>query len=87
MSITHAEFFRILPSVAGTRGVRVKGDKVWIVEEGREIWIRLSEEKERVIGALRLPMTDIELQFFGHTDLEAKDFMDRFDLHYRRGGG
>lgn len=87
MSITHAEFFRILPSVPGTRSVSVIDNEVWIVEGEREILIQLSEVRERVIGALRLPVTDVALRFSGFTDVEAKKFMAGFDLHYRRGGG
>ncbi len=87
MSLTHVEFFRILPSVTGSQSIDLKENEVRIVEGEREILIRLSQERERAIGALRLPVTDIELRLSGYTDVDAKTFIDRFDLHYRKGGG
>ena len=87
MSITHSEFFRILPSVIGSRAVSMKDKEARITEGERRILIRLSELRERTIGALRLPVTDVELRFFGYTEVETQDFMAGFDLHYRRGGG
>jgi hypothetical protein len=87
MSITHAEFLRILPSAVGPQPVSRKNNAVRIAEGEREILIRLSQQRERAIGALRLPVTDIELRLSGYTEAEAKTFMARFDLHYRKGGG
>ena len=87
MGITHDEFFRILPSVMGPQSVDRQENEVRIAEEDWNLHIRLSEERERKIGSLRLPVTDIELRFSGFTEVDAKTFMDRFDLHFRKGGG
>lgn len=87
MSITHAEFFRVLPTVTGSRSVSIEGDKLRVIEGKQAILIGLSEVRAREIGALCLPVTDIELRFSGYTYTEARRFMARFDLHFRRGGG
>ena len=87
MTITHAEFLRILPFAIEGRTYRVQDGEILIFEADRRISIKLQEENVRALAALRLPMTKIEFLFQGYSKADIEDFMERFKLHFQRGGG
>jgi hypothetical protein len=87
MGIDHAELFRRLPAAIGFRDYRVVKDKILIEENHRSVHIRYSDEKFRCLGAMRLPITRLEFRFAGYGEDEIDDFLLRFDLYFRRGGG
>ena len=87
MGITHKDFFRIFPMVAAGWAFRVNGRVITLTEAGRRLVIRLSEQSERRIAQLALPITRIEFEFDGFTEANRQEFMDRFDRSFRRGGG
>ncbi|HME27065.1 MAG TPA: hypothetical protein VKI44_38050 [Acetobacteraceae bacterium] len=49
--------------------------------------MRLIDPRERTIGALHLPVVDVELAFQGYPQADIDSFMARFLAHFRRGGG
>ena len=87
MTITLAEFFRIFPAAIQGRNFKLDDRKVSIAEGNREIIVKLSEEKQRKLAALLLPVLDVEFTFSGYSKVEVKDFMKHFDLHFQRAGG
>ena len=89
MTISHQDFRRLLP--AATPGCRVvePGDRfevTQIIGEGR-LLIDLGPQRERRLGALRLPVTDVGLRFSGFDRRGYEAFLKRFDLAFQRGGG
>ncbi len=86
MGCTAADFCRLLPAVA-----TVKYDAALSrfdhVEDGRRWSLRLSDPRERAIGALRLPVVDVALVFQGYAQADIDSFVARFFAHFRRGGG
>ena len=86
MGFTPAEPHQRLPAIA-----LVKYDEALAqfdhVEEGRGWSLRLISQRERAIGALRLPVVDVELVFRGYAPSDIESFMARFHAHFRRGGG
>lgn len=87
MGVSHTDFFRTLPAALGHRPYSVENGGVRIEEGDRRILLRLFEQSERVIGALRLPVTRVEFVFAGYPEAEIRVFMRRFDMHFQRGGG
>jgi hypothetical protein len=87
MSISHREFFRLLPKAVGNYQYTIQGASVDIqLEEGR-LEIELSQEGRRRIASLTLPETRLEFRFSGATEDQKTAFLKRFDLAYQRGGG
>jgi hypothetical protein len=87
MAITHADFFRTLAPLL--RGVRheISGDGVTIWPGEGRIAIRLGPEGTRTLGNFRLPRTSVELSFHDCPAEAIAEFIARFDLRFRRGGG
>ena len=87
MAITHADFFRTLaPLLQGVRHeVSRQGATIWL-GQGR-IAIRLGPEGTRALGNFRLPRTSVELSFHDCPPDAIAEFIARFDLRFRRGGG
>lgn len=86
MGAGHAELFRFLPRVTGDRTWWVRCDLIMITAQGQQLYIKLFPEGQRALGALKLPVTVLELSFHGFTPEQVDAFMGRFDLAFRRGG-
>ncbi|HSR63853.1 MAG TPA: hypothetical protein VLN56_10660 [Gammaproteobacteria bacterium] len=88
MTITHADFFRILPKALRNCDYTVSSDEVQVKTgtDGRVI-ILLSEEKRRRIGSISLPVTGVELRFEGMSEQSTRKFLAGFDRAYQKGGG
>ena len=87
MGLTHADFFRILPSAIDHHPFHSHDRRVEIDYGGRSVQIELGDEKIRGIALLQLPYIEMSFTFDGFSDAQRKAFMDRFDLYFRRGGG
>ncbi len=87
MGISHAEFFRTLPAALAGRPHQITGNRVLVREGERRIVIHLSPQRERAIGALRLPKTDVRFSFTGYPRQAIEDFMAYFNSRFQRGGG
>ncbi len=87
MSISHRDFFRILPGALETTDYRIDGNTVSVGEGRRRLEIVLSPETERRIALLSLPVTQVSLEFVGYDAEEAAAALGRFDRAFQRGGG
>jgi len=87
MTITHADFFRLLPLAINGLEWHRNGNTVLIEDNHRTVCIVLEPEKIKEIGSLSLPITKIRIQCDGFTQEELRGFLQRFDLSYQRGGG
>jgi len=56
-------------------------------ENDQLLEIVLGAERQRSLGALKLPVTDVQLVFSGFSETEFQVFLKRFDMAYQRGGG
>ena len=87
MSITHKDFFRLLPkAVNGAATVR-QGNQVSITTAAGQVTITLTPETSRKLGLLTLPVTGVTLEFDGFSATAQAQFLARFDLAYQKGGG
>lgn len=82
-STTRADFVRLLPQATGETGFREIGDKFC----GMGWTLRLTRIAPMCIGLVRLERHRVEIEFDGLTAAEQDRFMERFTLHYQRGGG
>jgi hypothetical protein len=80
---TRGDFVRLLPSATGeVDPIEVDG-----CFRGRGWSIRLTPIAPLEIGLVRLERHRVEIAFDGLTTEEQDRFMQRFTLHYQRGGG
>ena len=87
MGVSHAEFFSVLPRLLGRDEYQVRGNTVVHEHDGKCIRFTLGPELQREIASIRLPVTRIEVSLDGFSEPEQREFMKRFDLRFRRGGG
>jgi hypothetical protein len=87
MALTHGEFLRSLPHAAGGMAIKADGARIRLSDPPRRVLIELGPEQRLTLGALTLPQTDVRLFFQGFSEAERLEFLRRFDLAYRRGGG
>ena len=87
MGITHRAFFRTLVNAVEGRPYTVDGLNITIEDDDNSIQVKLSDEWQRQIATIKMPVTNVVWRFFGHTQAEAQAIMDRFEIYYRRGGG
>ncbi len=87
MGLTHEDFFRTFPAVAGNDRWRRLEDGVTLEDDAGTVVIQLGAEGVRRIGGLALPVTRLRFEFAGQSSEQIAAFMGRFDLAFRRGGG
>lgn len=87
MSISHREFFRLLPRAVGNR-VFSTTDRDATIEIGNgQLDIHLSEEGQFKIASLQLPRTVVSFEFTNVEESERIQFLSQFDMAFQRGGG
>ena len=82
-TITRQDFLRILPAATGESEIHESADIFF----GRGWSLRLTAIAPLEIGSVRLERQRVEIEFDGLTEAEQERFMQRFTLHYQRGGG
>lgn len=85
MAITHKDFARLLARALGHGDFELRDGEISFSDGARKLKITLSEESERRIALVVLPVTFVRFSFSGYDD--AVKEMARIDLHFRRGGG
>ena len=87
MGLTHADFFRTLPSAMGQLNYQVKGYSITAGQNGKQLRIELGPQLERRIALLHIPYVNVRIIFQGYSDAETQAFLDYFDSRFQRGGG
>ena len=87
MGITHKDFFRTIENAIGDTKLRVLDSGVILHSQNSKLEILLGPERERKIGLLRFPITDVIFHFHGYSGASVKKIIKRFDLRFKRGGG
>jgi hypothetical protein len=85
MSINHRDFLRLLAHAVDGKNIRVNGLEIVVDEGNRRLDVLLSEESERKIALITLPVTWVRFTFSGYDDPEGE--MARIDRTFQRGGG
>jgi len=84
MTLSRAEFLRLLPGAAGPC---VEEEDGTLAGTGGAWRIRLTPLPEVRLGALALPRFQVEVVLPGYTPEEERAFLTRFHTQFRRGGG
>lgn len=87
MSITHKEFFRLLPRAVNGAPVARRGNQADIATGAGRVKFTLAPESVRKLGLMEFPMTPVTIEFNGFSPSDQAAFLARFDLAYQRGGG
>lgn len=88
MGYTHRQFLRVLGNAAGDRPYRVDGSRVVVdAGGGRSITVVLEPEGVRRIASIALPMTTVHFEFAGYGEGQAASEMEKFLIHFHKGGG
>ena len=87
MAVTHADFFRTLPSVFPNRDYNVQGTTVCWQRNGGTLEIKLGPESIRQIALLNLPQTLVTLTFTGYSEAQCIELIEQFDKGFQRAGG
>ena len=87
MTTTLEEFRRRLPAAVGDVPF-VEEDGAFVHSEGSRGWrIGLQPLPHFRAGLIELERYRVDCQFSGYTSQEIEEFMRRFEMHFRRGGG
>ncbi len=87
MTTTRAEFRRLLPAAVNhVAFAEENGD--FAHRNGARGWrIGLAPMPELRLGPIRLERHRVDFEFAGYSEKEIDDFMARFEMYFRRGGG
>ena len=87
MTISREAFLRNLPGAVAHVPFRAEGDE-FVHEDAARGWrIRCRRLPDRTIASLVLERHAVEIFLRGYDALTERSFLDRFELHFRRGGG
>jgi len=87
MTISRETFLRNLPGAVAHAPYRAQGDE-FVHEDASQGWrIRLRRLPDRTIASLVLERHAVEIYLRGYDAPSERAFLDRFELHFRRGGG
>ena len=87
MSITHAEFFRLLPKALGPGAYSQDATRVVRDDGSRCLEITLGPEGTRRLALMRVPRTEVTLSFTGYSDAARAAALALFDRAFQRAGG
>ena len=87
MTTTRADFRRLLPA-AVNHAPFVEEDEAFVHRDGERGWrIGLASLPKLEIGLIRLERHRVDFDFDGYSLKEIDEFMARFEMYFRRGGG
>ncbi|MGP1675702.1 MAG: hypothetical protein ACTS6J_00920 [Burkholderiales bacterium] len=87
MTTTRADFRRLLPA-AVNHVPFVEVDAAFVHREGGRGWrIDLAPLPQLRLGLIRLERQQLDFDFAGYSAREIEEFMARFEMYFRRGGG
>jgi len=87
MTITRADFRRLLPAAVGHVAFAEEDGAYTYSEDARSWRIGVAPLPLLRLGLIRLERHQIDFAFSGYSAPEIEDFMARFELYFRRGGG
>jgi hypothetical protein len=87
MTIQAADFRRRLPGALGAETFEECGDAFLHSEAGRSWRIELGPLPALALGAISLERQLVQWTFAGYEAAEIQVRLERFERHFRRGGG
>ena len=87
VQLTREEFLRELPDAVGRMSYHTDGDDIIIEDNSKTVRITLTDLGIKDLGALHLPMQQVDFNFENMAAFEIEGFMTRWDGHKLRMGG
>ena len=87
MTISHVEFFRLLPIALTNLDYQIEKDRIEIQLDSGTIQIVPGDEQQRKIASLVLPVLHVRFQFESISEESKTSFLNNFSKTYQRGGG
>lgn len=87
MSISEADFFRILPRALAPNVYSITQNVITVVLKHGSVDITLSPQPDKKFVTLLLPLLAVDIQFKGVSETDQNVFITQFDKSYQRGGG
>jgi len=87
MTTTRADFRRLLPAAVNHVPFVEEGEAFAHNEGGRGWRIGIEPLPHLRLGTIRLERHRLNFDFSGYSAGEIEDFMARFEMYFRRGGG
>lgn len=88
MGFTHRELLKSLPSAVAPFSIEKRSDLVYRLHNGnRRVLLTLQSETCRRLKAITVPVTAVQLEFFGFDKANFEDFMRRYKSYLHKGGG
>jgi len=87
MSISEADFFRILPRALAPNVYSITQNVISVVLKHGSADITLSPQPDLKFAMLVLPLLAVDIQFKGVSEIDQAIFITQFDKSYQRGGG
>ena len=87
MGCTRAELLEWLPGATGQAPLTIDGGGVTATTPGGSVRISMEEKAPRRLGSMALPVLAVTFRFRDLDEAARAEFLRRFDLYTRRGGG
>lgn len=87
MGLTRNEFFRILPRALHGYHHQINDNQVIVQTDDGRVKITVGAEGLRKIALLKIPYTEITLDFSELQKETQNKFLRQFNLYYQKGGG
>jgi len=87
MGVTHADFFRLLPSAMHNHLYKINGHTVHAEIADGTLDIAMGEQQVRRIALMAIPFVEVSFHFRGVSPEQQAAFKAHFDLRFQRGGG
>ncbi|MYD76269.1 MAG: hypothetical protein F4244_06630 [Gammaproteobacteria bacterium] len=88
MGYSRRELLRELPSAVSPYETSLQDDGVVAIScNGRLARLVISNDRNRRIGSLSLPVIDVTIDFENFTERQYAEFVERFRTRLHRGGG
>ncbi len=87
MGITRDDFLRLLPIALRDHDYTLVSNEISFCYQDGSIQIKFSERQQRILGALVLPVLQVDFIFSKLSDPTITHFLNHFSRVYQRGGG
>ncbi len=88
MGFSRAELLREIHTAVVPYPTAVQGDGNVVMHlDGRCAMLSISNDRNRNLGSLVLPVIDVTIQFENFTDQQYREFVKNFRIRLQRGGG
>ena len=87
MGLTRNEFFRNLPRALHGYHHEINDNKIIVKTDDGQIKITVGAEGLRRIALLKIPYTEIKMDFSEIQKETQNKFLRQFNLYYQKGGG